>query len=754
MTTAPYLAADMLAPSKRNLVSLDAAWAKMTELGYAPRRVDNPEGCTRTRCAGAHNGYPGSEHLWALTCELCGEDVEVYYSHMRRNKRHRGCTFAGKKNAAARAARYAELGLTLPAWDTEAQAEATAATEAETAEQDAAEARVEVVAVEGEARAAEVEVETAPPKGRRAARSSSTSTGAEDADQESDIRRRAGVVAPARRASGPVVVVACGGRKADGPAAAGELYVGSYHRVMRRAADALTADGGRVLILSGRYGLVSLDEVLAPYEQRIGTPGAVDAATVRAQAEALGVADAAVTILGGRAYVDAAREVWADAEAPLAGSRGIGEQLARLADIYRDAPTTGHVDHIERDVAARKADEAVRETRKRAAYVTASTVRVNHRGRAEVRLDFPRAAGKGVARARAARRIAATYGVEVHTVHKLTHYNPAGRDCPGPVRDELALDVTGAPEDVTRLVSGLPRALDKVETLTTAAVRHYGRWERHSVAVPHLEHLDASGRRAAARRFRAEAFEAVVDALLDPAPVYPELVEGRPAWDQAAAIGETYALYGFVDVDDQADADEVEQLLADADRSTAPAAAAYEAELAELYAAQARRSAALSAALDGDEQQAPAASPIGEVAPADEQLDAAPVKVPAPRPAEIAGPAAPSRRPREDRHHRRAAELRRPARRLPHAYRRPAPGRLGPVRCHYQEGHRTLPREPLSMTTEEQLAELAAVLGTDTVALDDAARLLADYLDQVDPEAIDTDDLAENIAGALERAEL
>lgn len=58
------------------------------------------------------------------------------------------------------------------------------------------------------------------------------------------------------------------------------------------------------------------------------------------------------------------------------------------------------------------------------------------------------------------------------------------------------------------------------------------------------------------------------------------------------------------------------------------------------------------------------------------------------------------------------------------------------------------------MTTEEQLAELAAVLGTDTVALDDAARLLADYLDQVDPEAIDTDDLAENIAGALERAEL
>ncbi|MGV9310475.1 MULTISPECIES: hypothetical protein [unclassified Nonomuraea] len=44
---------------------------------------------------------------------------------------------------------------------------------------------------------------------------------------------------------------------------AGELYTGSYHRAARRAADALTHDGGRVLNLSALHGLVELDQMLA-----------------------------------------------------------------------------------------------------------------------------------------------------------------------------------------------------------------------------------------------------------------------------------------------------------------------------------------------------------------------------------------------------------------------------------------------------------------------------------------------------------
>ncbi|MCT9093861.1 hypothetical protein N4G70_34150 [Streptomyces sp. ASQP_92] len=147
-----------------------------------------------------------------------------------------------------------------------------------------------------------------------------------------------------------VVIVACGGRKAvyaDGVRKgepvigerAGALYVGSYHRAMRRAADVLTQGGrsGRVLILSAKYGLVELDRHLLNYDLRVGDPGTVDGETLRRQAHELGISGAAVTVLGGRAYVELAGEVWDELAAPLAGTRGIGEQLARLAAIYDPA---------------------------------------------------------------------------------------------------------------------------------------------------------------------------------------------------------------------------------------------------------------------------------------------------------------------------------------------------------------------------------------------------------------------------------
>ncbi|MFB6529885.1 hypothetical protein [Streptomyces sp. NPDC056399] len=116
----------------RNRDSLAAAEKRIAELAYRPRAtpVHEPDGCTRTRCAGVHQGYAGSEHRMALHCLLCAQDIEVYPSHMRERtgaypappRRHKGCTYSGPRRAAKRAARYAELGITLPAWDTDAHA--------------------------------------------------------------------------------------------------------------------------------------------------------------------------------------------------------------------------------------------------------------------------------------------------------------------------------------------------------------------------------------------------------------------------------------------------------------------------------------------------------------------------------------------------------------------------------------------------------------------------------------------------------
>ncbi|MEU1853928.1 DUF6884 domain-containing protein [Streptomyces sp. NPDC019990] len=131
----------------------------------------------------------------------------------------------------------------------------------------------------------------------------------------------------------PLVIIPCAARKLDHAAPAGELYLGSYHRACRAAADRLTADGGTLLILSGLYGLVPTSRVLQPYDTRIGDPHGAPVGKLRAQAHQLGVDQAQdVIVLAGRAYADRCREVWPHARTPLAGM-GIGRQLQKLAAI-------------------------------------------------------------------------------------------------------------------------------------------------------------------------------------------------------------------------------------------------------------------------------------------------------------------------------------------------------------------------------------------------------------------------------------
>lgn len=151
---------------------------------------------------------------------------------------------------------------------------------------------------------------------------------------------QAGRLAAATLTRARVVIVPCGGKKQDDTTVceAGEMYVGSYHQACRRAAEVLAGDGGRVLILSAKYGLVGLSHYIARYDLRAGDPGTISGEALREQAHKMYVTGAHVTALGGAEYVRLAREVWPDAETPLSGCRGIGEQLARLAGIYQGAP--------------------------------------------------------------------------------------------------------------------------------------------------------------------------------------------------------------------------------------------------------------------------------------------------------------------------------------------------------------------------------------------------------------------------------
>jgi Family of unknown function (DUF6884) len=131
-----------------------------------------------------------------------------------------------------------------------------------------------------------------------------------------------------------LVVIPCGSRKLDRRARAADLYVGSYHRACRKAADALQPD--RLLILSARYGLLDLDDVIEPYD----TPhGAADAITAPALLRQATLRDIVlldpVVALGGARHVGLVHTIWPHALTPLAGTRGMGEQMARLA-VLRD----------------------------------------------------------------------------------------------------------------------------------------------------------------------------------------------------------------------------------------------------------------------------------------------------------------------------------------------------------------------------------------------------------------------------------
>jgi len=365
-----------------------------------------------------------------------------------------------------------------------------------------------------------------------------------------------------------VVIVSCGAdKKACEPGEtipAGELYTGSYHRAARRAADTLTHDSrtARVLILSARWGLLNLDDPIAPYDLRMGDDGAVSSEHLRHQAAALGISDADVTVLGGRAYVEITRTVWPSLSAPLEGSRGIGDHLARLADIYnphrRDQapphpvrPPTGIVEEIERAAAARRAQQDAQATRKRARYATVSRIRIDRSGCAQARLNLPGTPDRRMARASATHRFAKTYGVQLRTVH----------------RNDRALDVHGTPANVAHFLSALPRILEGAEALTTHAALLYGRWERHSAAVPRLAHVDVAGRRALARRFRAAAFDVVIDTLLDPPNAVAEADRALAPWEQVEVLAAGIAHYYWFDPAESADSDEAARLLAAADRS-------------------------------------------------------------------------------------------------------------------------------------------------------------------------------------------
>lgn len=149
--------------------------------------------------------------------------------------------------------------------------------------------------------------------------------------------------------AGTTYVIPCGREKLDRPARARDLYRGQMFRHTLKNAELAARDElARVLLLSGKHGLVELDRRLAPYDQRIDAPGAASVATLVEQAKALGIGwRSQVVALLPQAYFrplnEALHQLHVYPMEAYEGCRGNGEQRRVNAFV------AGHADPSPRD---------------------------------------------------------------------------------------------------------------------------------------------------------------------------------------------------------------------------------------------------------------------------------------------------------------------------------------------------------------------------------------------------------------------
>lgn len=153
-------------------------------------------------------------------------------------------------------------------------------------------------------------------------------------------------------------IVACGKAKLDSAAPAAHLYTGDLTaKQIAWVATRPGTFGGKAmcLIASALHGLVDTDQVIAPYDVTLNdaTPAELAewAALIARQAAERGIADARVTVHGGRRYTAAIRKAFDHVTNPdttentfRAKSLELGERKAALKKLldYTASYTPAH----------------------------------------------------------------------------------------------------------------------------------------------------------------------------------------------------------------------------------------------------------------------------------------------------------------------------------------------------------------------------------------------------------------------------
>jgi hypothetical protein len=141
------------------------------------------------------------------------------------------------------------------------------------------------------------------------------------------------------------VVIPCGAAKGPVATTAAEMYQGSMFKDALATAREMF-DDDRIYIISAEYGLLRLDDVIEPYDKKLGDPGSVDAATISRQLRDQGIENGSVLSLLPKNYNKLFENGVAGSlgvnpqrltvEQYFAGTKGIGEQKGRLSNLRKE----------------------------------------------------------------------------------------------------------------------------------------------------------------------------------------------------------------------------------------------------------------------------------------------------------------------------------------------------------------------------------------------------------------------------------
>jgi len=127
-----------------------------------------------------------------------------------------------------------------------------------------------------------------------------------------------------------IFIISCGKAKVNKKTSAYKLYSGGFFKKQLSLVRSMGATKKNTFILSAKYGLIPCEEIIAPYDLKMGSKGCVDYNFVNNQALKLNIKNAKIISTAGSAYRIILKKIFSECKFPLEGIGGMGLQIKEM----------------------------------------------------------------------------------------------------------------------------------------------------------------------------------------------------------------------------------------------------------------------------------------------------------------------------------------------------------------------------------------------------------------------------------------